>query len=80
MCFVLNIKGSNEAGNEAIAEPIETSVVSLDSEMIIVQPVEINQPDNESNSNSNEPQIEVEIRVVGTQEADVTPSRKKRKR
>lgn len=78
--FRSNFIGSNEAGNEAIAEPIETSVVSLDSEMIIVQPAEINPADNESNSNSNEPQIDVEIRVESSHESDVAPSPKRRKR
>lgn len=80
--FYLKIlTGNYEGGNEAIAEPIEISVVSLDSEMIIVQPAETNQADNESNANAIVPQIEeVEIRVDSSQESDVTPSRKRRKR
>lgn len=64
-------------------EPIETSVISIDTEMIIVQPAEMNQIENDSNQNRNEQQIDNEINDVVvdlTSNAEVTPNRKKRKR
>lgn len=75
--------GSNETGSETISEPIEISVVALDAGMIIVQPVELNQVDNNSGSNINQQPINVEINnptVESSNDAEVTPGRKKRKR
>ncbi|XP_031619782.1 E3 ubiquitin-protein ligase RFWD3-like [Contarinia nasturtii] len=88
----MDSEGSNETGNEAISEPIETSVISRHIEMIIVQPGEINAADNDLSINRNDQQVYVERLVnvenelveVGPVEsgndADLTPNRKKRKR
>lgn len=70
---------NNETANDAYPEPIETSVVPLDAGMIIIQPVEVNQVDNDSGSNGNEHSINAENNQTGN-EIEVTPSRKKRKR
>lgn len=65
------------------AEPIETSVISIDTEMIIVQPAEINQVENDSNQNRNEQQIGNEINIATVEPsnaAEITPKVKRRKR
>lgn len=88
MCILLNINnfldlGSNETPNDALSEPIETSVISIDTEMIIVQPPELDQVENDASQNRNEPQVDIEVNepiVESSTEAEVTPSRKKRKR
>lgn len=78
--------GSNDTGNAATTEPIEISVISIDTvqDMIIVQPGEMNQADTDSSQNRNEQLVSIEIdnpTVESSNEADVTtPSRKKRKR
>lgn len=83
-CWYLSILGSNEAGNDTVSEPIETSVVSLDAGMIIVQPVENQANIDDSGPNANEIPIIIDISnpsIVSSQEAENTPSRtKKRKR
>lgn len=78
--------GSNEASSETISEPIETSVVSLDAGMIIVQPDEANQGIiDDTGPNANDISI-ITINmnnptIVSSNEEEVTPSRtKKRKR
>lgn len=51
--------------------------------MIIVQPGEVNQANIDSSPNRNEQSVNIEINnptVESSNEADVTPSRKKRKR
>lgn len=77
--------GSNDTGNDATTEPIEISVISIDTvqEMLIVQPVEMNPIDTDSSPNRNEQSINIEINnptIELSNEADLTPSRKKRKR
>lgn len=75
--------GSNETPNDALSEPIETSVISIDTEMIIVQPPEMDQVENDASQNRNEAQANIEIIdpiVESSTDAEVTPSRKKRKR
>lgn len=78
--------GINEAGSETVSEPIETSVVSLDAGMIVVQPVESNQAGHDdSEQNVNELPIIIDLNnstvVMSSNEAEVTLSRnKKRKR
>lgn len=79
-CYYLSIVGSNEAGNDTVSEPIETSVVSLEAGMIIVQPVENQASNDESGPNANDIPIIIELNP-SSQEAENTPSRtKKRKR
>lgn len=82
-CFLSNV-GSNEAGNDTVSEPIETSVVSLDAGMIIVQPAENQANNDDSGPNANEIPIILDLNnpsIVSSQEAENTPSRtKKRKR
>lgn len=70
----------SETGFERHSEPIEISVVPLDAEMIIIQPVEVNQVDNDSASIDQPITTEENQTVDLSSEADVTPSRKKRKR
>lgn len=78
--------GSNDMDNAAaIAEPIEISVISIDTvqDMLIVQPGEMNQADTNSSPNHIVQPANIEINnptVESSNEADVTPSRKKRKR
>lgn len=63
-------------------EPIETSVISIDTEMIIVQPAEMNQAANPS-QNRNEQEVSDDVNIVTVEsanEVEVTPNRKKRKR
>lgn len=78
--------GSNDTSNAAaISEPIEISVISIGTvqDMLIVQPGEMNQADTNSIPNHNEQPANIEINnptVESSSEADVTPSRKKRKR
>lgn len=84
MIFV-SYTGSNDTGNAATTEPIEISVISIDTvqDMIIVQPGEMNQANIEASPNRNEQSINIEINnptLESSNEADVTPSRKKRKR
>lgn len=76
--YVNSIKiESNDMGNSATAEPIEISVISMDTvqDMIIVQPDEMNQAD--TNSTVNIPLNNAAVEL--SNEANVTPSRKKRK-
>lgn len=74
--------GSNETGSETISEPIEISEVSLDAGMIIIQPIEMNQAEIDTGA-GNEEVINIEVNsptIESSTEAEVTPSRKKRKR
>lgn len=87
LCGDFGQLGSNETGNDAVPEPIETSVVALDAGMIIVQasdvpqPMDVIQPDNDSNSNSNDQPVVISSGTVeSSNDVDVTPSRRKRKR
>lgn len=86
MLLFLNMSlGSNEGGSETVSEPIETSVVSLDAGMIVVQPIDSNQAGHDdSGQNVNELPIIIDLNnptaIVSSNEAEVTPSRKKRKR
>lgn len=67
------ILGSNEAGNETISEPIETSVVSLEAGMMIVQPVENQAGHADSGPNANEIPIIIDTNnptVVSSNEAE----------
>lgn len=79
---MLNL-GSYETDNEGNSEPIETSVVSIDTEMIIVQPGEFNQAGIDLSPNHHEQQNDVGFNnatVDASSEAEITPGRKKRKR
>lgn len=84
-CILHSYTGSNDTGNAAATEPIEISVISIDTvqDMIIVQPGEMNQANNDLSPNRNEQLVNIENQnptVESSNEADVTPSRKKRKR
>lgn len=70
-------------GIETVSEPIETSVVSLEAGMIIVQPVENPASNDDSGPNANEIPIIIDMNpsIVSGNEGELTPTRsKKRKR